>query len=118
MPRGVPSRIQVGTATRTYTFREIADGAGLSRALVSLVLRGKRPVSSYAQPRLAKFFGITIEELLTRGTIRAHTPPPRRPRGRGYKITPNNIQRFGRPPVLDRYASSQSAGPQESEPSP
>ncbi len=78
MPRGVPYRVQVmGKGTRTYTFTEIAQGTGLSLALVSLLMRGKRPLSEYAQPRLAEFFGISIEQLLTPGNIRVNTPPIR-----------------------------------------
>jgi transcriptional regulator with XRE-family HTH domain len=80
MPRGVPYRVQVmGKGMRTYTFTEIADGTGLSLALVSLVLREKLPVSEYAQSRLAEFFGISIEQFLTPGTITAQVPPVRRP---------------------------------------
>lgn len=80
MPKGVPYRIQVaGQGSRSYTFTEIAEGTGLSLSLVSLVLRGKRPLSEYAQPRLAEFFGITIEQLGTPGTLTAVTPPVYRP---------------------------------------
>lgn len=76
MQKGVPYRVQVmGNRTRTYTFTEIAEGTGLSLALVSLIMRGKRPVSEYAQPRLAQFFGISIEQLGTPGPIQVHTPP-------------------------------------------
>ena len=117
MPRGVRSRIQVGTGTRTYTFRKIADGAGLSISLVSLLLRGRRPVSPYAQT-LATFFRMSVEELLTPGTIKVHPPRLRRPLGRAvYRITPNTVFPYGRPPVLDRYAQSELLRPlQESEP--
>jgi hypothetical protein len=104
MPRGVRSRIQVGTGTRTYTFTEIAAGTGLSLPLISLVLRGKRPLSDYAQPRLAKFFGITIEQLRTPGTITAQVPPVR-PLGRAIgRIHPGSPYR---PPVLGRDAQSE-----------
>lgn len=106
MPRGVPYGVQVlGKGTRTYTFTEIAAGTGLSLSLVSLMLRGKRPVSEYAQPRLAKFLGITVEQLRTPGTITEQVPPVR-PLGRAVgRIQPGS---FYRPPVLDRYASSES----------
>jgi transcriptional regulator with XRE-family HTH domain len=95
MPKGVPYRVQVpGKVTRSYTFTEIAAGTGLSLALVSLVLRGKRPVSEYAQPRLAKFFGITIEQLRTPGTIVVATPPAR-PLGRVVgRIRPHSSYRL------------------------
>jgi transcriptional regulator with XRE-family HTH domain len=81
MPRGVPYRVQVAGRGRTYTLTEIAAGTGLSLSLVSLVLRGKRPVSEYVQPRLAQFFGVSIEQLRTPGTITTLTPPVR-PLGR------------------------------------
>jgi len=71
----------MGKGTRTYTFTEIAQGTGLSLALISLVMRGKRPVSEYAQPRLAEFFGISMEQLRTPGTITVQLPPVR-PLGR------------------------------------
>ena len=107
MPKGVPYRVQViGRSTRTSTFTEIAQGAGLSLALVSLVMRGKRPVSEYAQPRLAEFFGISIEQLGTPGTFQVNTPPVR-PLGRIVgRIHPGSPYR---PPVLDRYAVSRLA---------
>jgi transcriptional regulator with XRE-family HTH domain len=82
MPKGVPYRVQVaGKGPRTYTFTEIAFGTGLSLSLVSLVLRGKRPASWYAQLRLAEFFGIPVGQLRTQGTIRVELPPVR-PAGR------------------------------------
>ena len=116
MPRGVPYRMQVvGRGSRTFTFTEIAAGTGLSLSLVSLMLRGKRPVSEYAQPRLAKFFGITIEQLRTPGTITAQTPPVRRIRVVG-RIRPDSRYR---PPVLDRYGQAKLLRTlQESEPPP
>jgi transcriptional regulator with XRE-family HTH domain len=89
---------------RTYTFTEIAAGTGLSLSLVSLILRGKRPLSEYAQPRLADFFGISIEQLLTPGTITAQVPPVRRLGRIVGRVRPNSLYR---PPVLDRYAASQ-----------
>ena len=82
MPKGVPYRVQIaGKGTRAYTFTEIAHGTGLSLSLVSLIMRGKRTLSNYAQARLAQFFGISIEQLRTPGTITAQTPPVR-PLGR------------------------------------
>jgi transcriptional regulator with XRE-family HTH domain len=108
MPKGVPYRVQVGA--RIYTFTEVAFGSGLSLSLISLVLRGKRPVSAYAQARLAEFFGITIEQLWTPGTITVQLPPVR-PLGRVIRIRRGSSG----PPVLDRYAASQTVGPQESE---
>jgi len=79
MPRGVPYCIQVlGKGTRSYTFTEIAAGTGLSLSLISLVMHGKRPVSEYVQPRLAEFFGISIDELRTPGIFIAQTLPVRR----------------------------------------
>ena len=115
MPRGIPSEIQVGP--RTYSCRQIADGAGLSISLISLIFCGKRPVSPYAQT-LATFFRMSVEELLTPGTIKVHPPRLRRPLGRAvYRITPNTVFPYGRPPVLDRYAQSELLRPlQESEP--
>src|SRR6266567_7579611 len=92
MPRGVPSRVLIeGGGSRAHTFTEIADGTGLSLSLVSLVMRGMRPVSPYAQARLAAFFRISIEELLTPGTIKVYTPPTRPARGRivGYMRRPS-----------------------------
>jgi transcriptional regulator with XRE-family HTH domain len=88
-----------GKGTRTYTFTEIAEGTGLSLALVSLILRGKRPVSGYAQPRLAEFFGVSIEQLLTPGTITAQVPPVRKLGRIVYRTHPGSPYR---PPVLDR----------------
>src|ERR1700730_918029 len=106
MPRGVRSRIQVGTGSRTYTCRQIADGAGLSISLVSLIFRGKRPVSPYAQTRPATFFKMSVEELVAPGTIKVHPPRLRRPLGRAvYRITPNTVFPYGRPPILDRDAA-------------
>jgi transcriptional regulator with XRE-family HTH domain len=67
-----------GRGSHTYTFTDIALGSGLSLSLVSLVLRNKRPASEYVQQRLAEFFGITIEQLRTPGTLTAHVPPVRR----------------------------------------
>src|SRR4051794_36567355 len=59
VPRGVPYRVQIsGRGVRTYTFSEIASGSGLSLSLVSLIMRRKRPISEYAQQRLADFFGV------------------------------------------------------------
>jgi transcriptional regulator with XRE-family HTH domain len=86
MPRGVPSRIQAGTIPQTYTMREIADGVGMSVSLISRVMRGERPISEYLQPRLAEFFGVTIEQLRTPGTITAQTPPVRHSGRVVYKI--------------------------------
>jgi transcriptional regulator with XRE-family HTH domain len=104
MPRGIPSEIQVGP--RTYSCRQIADGAGLSISLISLIFCGKRPVSPYAQTRLATFFRMSVEELLTPGTIKVHPPRLRRPLGRAvYRITPNTVFPYGRPPVRDRDAA-------------
>ncbi|SRR5713226_9159586 len=118
MPRGVRSRIQVGTGTRTYSFREIAEGAGLSLSLVSLIFNRKRRITPYAAMRLTSFLGISIEQLFTAGTIKVHTPRLRRPLGRAvYRITPNTMFPYGRPPVLDRHAQSELLRAlQESEP--
>ena len=114
MPRGVPSRIQVGAARRTYTFREIANGTGLSISLVSLIFRGKRPVSPYAQNRLAAFFEISVKQLLAPDTIRACALPVR-PMGRvvGW-IHYNGVLRPVRSPALNGYDSSPSATSEES----
>jgi len=98
MPKGVPYRVKVfGNGTRTYTFTGIANGTGLSLSLVSLTLRGKRPVSEYAQPRLANFFGITIEQLGTSGSITAQVPPGRRVGRAIGRINPASERRYGRP---------------------
>jgi len=59
---------------RTHTFTEIADGTGLSLALVSRVLRGEWPMSSYTQDRLKAFFRIPDGEPCT---INVSTPQPR-----------------------------------------
>jgi len=54
----VPFRVSAeGKDSRTYTFTEIADGTGMSLSIVSLVLRGLRPLTPYTQARLATFFG-------------------------------------------------------------
>lgn len=104
-----------GKGTRTYTFTEIADGTGLSLSLVSLILRGKRPVSEYAQPRLAEFFGISIEQLLTPGTITVRTPPAR-PLGRIVgRIRPGSPYW---PPVRDRDIALRRLEALESDPCP
>jgi len=82
MPKGVPYRVQVaGKGPQTYTYTEIASGTGLSLSLVSLIMRGKRPVSAYAQPRLAAFFEIPIEQLGRPGTF-TYLVPPVHPAGR------------------------------------
>lgn len=105
MPKGVRSRIQVGAETRTYTFREIADGTGLSLALVSLVFRGKRPVTPYAQNRLAAFFKRSVEALFAPGAIRDNTPPVR-PRGRVVgQIFCDGVLRNVRSPVKSLHPS-------------
>lgn len=80
MPRGVCCQIGVRT-NATYSLSEIAVGTGLSVALVSLIFSGRRPATPYAQARLATFFGISNEELLTPGTIRNYIAPVR-PLGR------------------------------------
>lgn len=83
MPRGVPYRVQVtGKDASTYTFTQIAEGTGLSLALISLIMRNKRPVSEYAQPRLAEFFGISIEQLCT-PEFRLHCRRKTAPTGAG-----------------------------------
>ena len=101
MPRGVPYRVQLAGKPRTYTFTEIADGTGLSLALVSRVMRGEWPVSLYTQDRLRAFFGIPDGESCT---INVGTPPPRRPRGRliGYKYPHGRIvgHQDGRPVII------------------
>jgi len=118
MARGVPSEIRVGP--RTYTCRQIADGTGLDISLISRIFRGQRPLSEYSSNLLAGFFGISIEVVAGIVDVQIHRPPRLpRPLGRAvYRITPNTMFLFGRPPVLDRYTSSQSVEPQESEPSP
>jgi transcriptional regulator with XRE-family HTH domain len=74
MPKGVPYRVQVmGKGTCTYTLTEIAAGTGLSISLISLILRGKRPVTTYVGSRLAAFFGISRDEPFT---INVETPRP------------------------------------------
>jgi len=114
MPRGVRSRIQVGTGTRTYSFREIAEGAGLSLSLVSLIFNRKRRITPYGAMRLTSFLGISIEQLFTPVTIVVATPPVR-PVGRIIgRIRPGSPYR---PHVLNRYPSSRSVEPQESKPS-
>jgi transcriptional regulator with XRE-family HTH domain len=89
MPKGVPYRVHVeGRESPAYTLTEIADGTGLSLSLVSLIVCGKRPITNYAQARLAAFFAIPIGETCA---IRVETPQPRfRPKGRliGYKNRP------------------------------
>jgi transcriptional regulator with XRE-family HTH domain len=58
--------------------REIADGVGMDISLISRVMRAERPISEYLQPRLAEFFGITVEQLRTPGAITMQTLPVRR----------------------------------------
>ena len=73
--KGVPYRVQVeGKGPRTYTFTEIAYGTGLSLSIVSLMLRGLRPLTPYTQGRIKAFFGISPEETCT---INVSTPQPR-----------------------------------------
>jgi hypothetical protein len=116
MPRGVPYRVQVvGRGSRTFTFTEIAAGTGLSLSAISLILRRKRPISEYAQTRLAEFFRITGGESWV---INVDTPPAR-PLGRVvYRIHPNTVHRYGRPVVTKVYAPSQSDRTGESAPFP
>jgi transcriptional regulator with XRE-family HTH domain len=89
----------LGRGSRTYTFTEIAAGTGVSLSAISLVLRGKCPLSAYLQPRLAEFFGISIEQLLTPGTLTAQVPPVRRLGRAVGRVRPNSLYR---PPVLSR----------------
>jgi transcriptional regulator with XRE-family HTH domain len=100
----------LGKESRSYTFTEVAFGSGLSLSLISLILRGRRPVSAYAETRLAEFFGITIEQLWTPGTITVQVPPVR-PLGRVIRIRRGSSG----PPVVDSYAASQTVGPQSEE---
>jgi transcriptional regulator with XRE-family HTH domain len=102
----------MGKGPRTCcTFTEIANGIGMSVSIVSLILRGKRPISEYAKRRLAAFFGVSAGESFT---INVCTPPPRPPRGRLVgRIRPGSP--YPGPPALDSYAASQTVGPQESE---
>jgi hypothetical protein len=65
-----------GKGTRPYTFTEIAAGTGLSLSLVSLIFSRKRPITSYAAERLSRFWGISVEQLFTPGTITVETPCP------------------------------------------
>ena len=75
VPRGIPYRIRIeGKGPRSYTLTEIADGTGLSLSIVSLMLRGLRPLTPYTQARLAAFFGIGAGELCA---INVSTPQPR-----------------------------------------
>ncbi len=65
-----------GKGTRPCTFTEIAAGTGLSLSLVSLIFNGRRSITPSAGERLAKYLGISIEELFTPGTITVETPRP------------------------------------------
>lgn len=103
MARGIPSEIQVGA--RTYTCRQIADGAGLSLSLVSLIFRAKRPVSPAVQTRLATFFRLSVEQLFAPGTITVHTPRLLRPVGRVIG------RRSGKPAVVKTSAPSHTSEP-------
>jgi transcriptional regulator with XRE-family HTH domain len=93
MPRGIPSGIAVGP--RTYTCREIADGAGIDISLVSLIFSGKRAPSLYTAYKLASFFRISIEELLAELKIQVRMPRFPRPRGRivGRIYDPGTVNR-------------------------
>ena len=116
MPRGVPYRVQVlGKGTRTYTLTEIADGTGLSLALVSKIFNRKLPITPYAATRLAEFFGISIEQLFTAGTIVVVTPPVRRLGRIVYRIRPGSPYR---PPARDWHTALQQLEALESEPCP
>ena len=110
MPRGVPYRVQLaGGGTRTYTFTEIADGTGLSLALVSRIIRGQWPMSSYAQDRLRAFFGIRDAEPCN---LNVSTPQPR-VRGRVvYRTRPGSNYR---PPFRDRDTALRELEALESE---
>jgi transcriptional regulator with XRE-family HTH domain len=68
--------------------RQVADCVGVSLSLISRVIRGERPISEYLQPRLAEFFGITVEELLTPGCVTVQIPPVRRLGRIVYRIHP------------------------------
>jgi len=111
MARGVPSEIRVGS--RTYTCRQIADGAGLHISLVSRIFRGKRAPSLFAATRLAGFFRITIEELLAVVNVQVRMPrfPRRRGRVVGRVYDPASVNRYGEPVLLKTYASSQTSEP-------
>jgi transcriptional regulator with XRE-family HTH domain len=114
MPRGVPSDIRVGS--RTYTCRQIADGAGIDISLVSRIFRGQRAPSLYTAYRLAGFFRITIDQMLEVIRVQVSMPPRLRPLGRIVgRIRPDSPSR---PPVLDRDAAARLLKELESEPWP
>src|SRR5260370_2288570 len=109
MPRGIPSDIKVGS--RTYTCRQIADGAGLHISLVSRIVRGKRATSLYTAHRLASFFRISIDQVLAEVNVQVRMPRFPRPRGRivGRVYDPASVNRYGEPVLLKTYASSQTS---------
>ena len=114
MPRGVPSDIRVGS--RTYTCRQIADGAGIDISLVSRIFRGQRAPSLYTAYRLAGFFRITIDQMLEVIRAEVSMPPRFRPLGRIVgRVRPNSPYR---PPVLDRDAAARLLKALDSEPCP
>ena len=110
MPCGIPSAIQV--RDRTYTCRQIADGTGFHISLVSRIFRGKRKPSLYTALRLARFFQISIEELLSVANVQVRMPrlPPRRGRVIDKIYDPISVDRYGRPLVVKTFAPCQTAG--------
>ncbi|MFI5109022.1 MAG: helix-turn-helix domain-containing protein [Terriglobales bacterium] len=104
-----------GKGSRFYTLTELAAGTGLSLGLVSKIFSRKLPITPYAATRLAEFFGITIEQLFTAGTIVVETPPVRRLARAVYKIHRDSTYR---PPVRDWRTALQEAEALESEPVP
>jgi len=111
MACGIPSEIQV--RGRTYTCRQIASGTRLHISLISRIFNGKRKPSLYTAQRLANFFGISIEELLTVANVQVRMPhfPPRRGRVIDEVIDPFGGC-YGRPLVIRTYAPCRTAEPQ------
>lgn len=51
--------------SRSVTQAELADAVGVSEATISYILRGLKQPSLVVAQRMAKFLGVTVDELLT-----------------------------------------------------